>query len=242
MSQSNATVIEFFARAIVRHRFVVIASWMVISILALPWAARVDEVLSIDSEWVRPVESSQVDSFIEQVLPRAQAKIIAVVLSAPMAVDSVPFSSLVQGIAHVVGEQPYVRDVISYLDGDELNLVSSDRHTTALIATIGSEHADTVSRVIPAFRTTIRQMVDTHPLVNELEIAVTGEPALEWDVRTVSIVDARRGELRALAPTAAVLVLAFGALTAAAVPIVIGVLAITGALAALYVVGVFTPI
>lgn len=235
-------MIELFARAIVRYRFVVIASWMVISILAVPWAARVGEVLSIESGWVRPVESSQVDSFIEQALPRAQAKIIAVVLRAPMAVDSVPFSSLVQGIARVVAEQPYVRDVISYLDGDELNLVSSDRHTTALIATIGSEHADTASRVIPGFRTAIRQLVETHPLAHEVEVAVTGEPALEWDVRTVSIVDARRGELRALAPTAAVLVLAFGALAAAAIPIVIGVLAIIGALAALYIVGAFTPI
>lgn len=61
-------------------------------------------------------------------------------------------------------------------------------------------------------------------------LAWTGEQALNADIRRFSIADSRRAELRAVVPTAILLVLAFGALVAAAVPVALGVLATTLAL------------
>src|SRR5207253_2664935 len=55
-------------------------------------------------------------------------------------------------------------------------------------------------------------------------------PALDHDVRTVSAEDTERGEARVLPLTLIVLVVAFGALVAAMLPVVVGLLAITIAL------------
>jgi RND superfamily putative drug exporter len=62
------------------------------------------------------------------------------------------------------------------------------------------------------------------------EVAWTGDQALNADIRRFSITDSRRAEARALLPTALLLLLAFGALVAAAVPVALGVLATTLAL------------
>src|SRR5205807_2159084 len=64
----------------------------------------------------------------------------------------------------------------------------------------------------------------------DFDVMVTGFPALDHDVRTVSTEDTERGERRALPLTLLVLIVAFGALVAAALPVIVGVLAITIAL------------
>src|SRR2546429_8693285 len=68
------------------------------------------------------------------------------------------------------------------------------------------------------------------PGADGFEVMVTGFPALDHDVRTVSTEDTERGEQRALPLTLLVLIVAFGALVAAALPVIVGVLAITVAL------------
>src|SRR3989441_10675478 len=67
-------------------------------------------------------------------------------------------------------------------------------------------------------------------LADGFDVMVTGFPALDHDVRTISAEDSERGEQRVLPLTLVVLIVAFGALVAAMVPIVVGVLAITIAL------------
>jgi RND superfamily putative drug exporter len=76
----------------------------------------------------------------------------------------------------------------------------------------------------------VRETLSRIPRADGFEVKITGNPALDYDVRTISGEDTRRGEQRVLPVTLAVLVLAFGALVAATLPIIIGVLAITIAL------------
>src|SRR5256712_10667471 len=70
---------------------------------------------------------------------------------------------------------------------------------------------------------------------------VTGFPALDHDVRTISAEDTERGEQRALPLTLAVLIVAFGALVAAALPVLVGLLAITIALGLVTIAARYTP-
>src|SRR3989454_10472157 len=68
------------------------------------------------------------------------------------------------------------------------------------------------------------------PESDGFDVKVTGFPALDHDVRTISAEDTERSEQRALPLTLAVLIVAFGALVAATLPVIVGVLAITIAL------------
>ena len=70
---------------------------------------------------------------------------------------------------------------------------------------------------------------------------VTGRAPLDLDVRTVVARDSAEGEKRLLPLTLVILVLAFGALVAATLPLIVGVLAITVSLAIIGVIAHYTP-
>src|SRR4029077_7346374 len=100
--------------------------------------------------------------------------------------------------------------------------------TTFLIAALTPQSSrDLSTSYVPDLRTTIRDAVARVPGAAGFDVMVTGFPALDHDVRTVSAEDTARGEQRALPLTLLVLIVAFGALVAAALPVIVGVLAIT---------------
>jgi RND superfamily putative drug exporter len=72
-------------------------------------------------------------------------------------------------------------------------------------------------------------------------VAWTGNEALNADLRRFSIADSRRAERWAVVPTVILLLLAFGALVAAAVPVALGVLATTLALGLAALIGYLLP-
>ncbi len=90
--------------------------------------------------------------------------------------------------------------------------------------------SDVNRTVVPDLRETVQRTLERLPHADGFDVKVTGNPALDYDVRTISAEDTRRAEEHALPLTLAVLVLAFGALVAATLPIIVGVLAITIAL------------
>ena len=233
---------ETLARAVVRFRFFVILFWVAFAGFAVSRAARVGDVLSVEGESLRPNESTEVWDLIRTAFPRPFTNFIAVAITGPIPVDSQPFQLLVETLSDAAGREPYIDRVISHLTPGDSAFTSSDRRATFFLASVAVEHADTVTRAVPSFRSAMRRAAARHQWASQYDIQVTGEPALDWDVRTMSVEDAKRGELRALVPTAMILVLAFGALVAALLPLVIGVYAISCALAAVYFVGSVFPI
>lgn len=76
----------------------------------------------------------------------------------------------------------------------------------------------------------------------ETQFFVTGSSAVNQDFARLTEADVRRGELTALPLTAIVLVFAFGALIAAGLPIIVGILSITVTLACIYVTTFIMPV
>ena len=74
-----------------------------------------------------------------------------------------------------------------------------------------------------------------------LTVELAGGPAFYGDVQTVSEADLRRSELISLPLAALTLLLVFGSVVAAGVPLVVGGAAVVVALAAIYVVASLTP-
>jgi len=94
---------------------------------------------------------------------------------------------------------------------------------------------------VPDLRAAIRDAMGRAPGADGFDVMVTGFPALDHDVRTISAEDSERGERRVLPLTLVVLIVAFGALVAAMVPIVVGVLAITIALGLVTIAARYVP-
>jgi putative drug exporter of the RND superfamily len=104
-------------------------------------------------------------------------------------------------------------------------------------ATILSTRLDNPDPVIAAVRQTVLEAQ-----LPETKVYVTGASAITKDFLKISEEDTKNSELAALPLTALVLVFAFGALVAAGIPIGVGMISITVAMAAVFVVTQFIEV
>lgn len=219
------------ARTIVRFRLVIIAAWLVAGGLAIPRASEVHKVLSVEGQAVENSDSERASRLIHTAFPQPIADFYVVTLTGPVAIDSATYRALLDSLIRETQRQPYIRQVYSYLSTPDSNLVSADRRTTFFVAAVQAAGDSSPTDLVPSFRQVIHSTADRISWAASYAISVTGPPALDYDVRTVSKLDAQGGERKSLPFTAVVLILAFGALVAAVFPLVIGMAAITCALA-----------
>jgi RND superfamily putative drug exporter len=229
------------ARVVVRLRYAIIALWVLVAFFAFPRAGRVGEVLQVEGRSMRPTESDRVQEIIEREFEQPLAQFLAIGIDGPEPVDAPRYQRLIDQLRAAALARPYIAEVFSYLTAPDSGFVSPDRKTTFLLATFHVGDIDTSTTLVPDFRQTIRDAASRVRGSDDFAIYVTGSPALDHDIRTISAEDAKLAERRALIPAAIVLILAFGALVAAVLPIIVGVLSITCALAAVSIVGAFYP-
>lgn len=230
-----------FPAAIVRLRVFVIGFWLLAGAVALPGARRVDQVLRVSGSGLRDSESIRADRRIRRGFSQPVADFLAVTVQGPVPITDPGFGLLLDSLAAIAARQSYVTRVVSIRSVADSSLVSRDHRTTFLIAAFAVDTLTPAGERVTAFRDSIHAMHARVAPGNTYEVNVTGGPALDFDVRTVSKLDAERSELRALPLSAAVLILAFGAVVAAALPLLVGVLTITFALALVHMAASFLP-
>jgi RND superfamily putative drug exporter len=224
-------VIALPARQLVRWRGWVIAVWAVLALLFAPKATHVQRLLAVRGTAVEETESARASQLIRETFPNPIAEYVAIVVHGPVRYTHPRFEAVLDSISAALTRQPYISQVISVRSIGESTFVSADRRTTFLIAALTPSSTSDVGRtVVPDLRETVTSTLQRVPRANGFDIKVTGNPALDYDVRTISTADTRIAERRALPLTLVVLVLAFGALVAATLPIIVGMLAITIAL------------
>src|SRR5512143_3066027 len=219
------------ARLLIRFRWVVIAAWVAFAALLVPRAAHVQRVLAVRGGPERPTESSRASNLIDAAFPSPFAEYLAIVVRGPVPVGNSRF---------VAAREPSVRQVVSTRTVADSMFVSADRRTTFLLAALARERTGDITKdFVPALRDSLHAALRRLPAGAGFELMVTGSAALDHDVRTTSAEDTTAGERRVLPLTLLVLILAFGALVAATLPVIVGLLAITIALGLLTVLAHF---
>jgi RND superfamily putative drug exporter len=229
------------ARAIVRFRYLIILFWIAVAAFAVPRASRVHDVLDVEGRVIFRTEASAASRVLRDEFAQPFTHFFAVTVEGSVPVDSPAFRQAIETLAAAARAEPYIAAVHSYQDSSDPALVSADRRATFLVAAVTREHGDSSTDLTPAFRNAIHGAADRLPSSSDYRIHVTGAPALDFDIRTVSKEDADRGEARALPLAAVVLVVAFGALVAAVLPIMVGIFAITCSLALVHLAASFHP-
>ncbi|MFE9765428.1 MMPL family transporter [Streptomyces sp. NPDC005808] len=131
--------------------------------------------------------------------------------------------------------EPTVANVISYWDTDASSLTSRDGNQALVLAHIRgdeTEQADNASAIIDEY-TGDR---------NGLTVEAGGAAAVGQDVTSQVAKDLAVAELIAVPLILILLVIAFGSVVAALIPLVIGLIAIVGTFAELYVLGSLTDV
>ncbi|HET7791626.1 MAG TPA: MMPL family transporter [Gemmatimonadales bacterium] len=218
------------AKALIRWRGWVIAAWAALALLFLPRALHVQRALAVRGGLVEQTESARANDTLRTAFPAPFAEYVALVVRGPVPNTTRRFRTFLDSLTSAVQAQPYVTQVVSASSLGESTFVSHDQHITLLVAAVQPESADDSKTFVPDLRDLIARVRARLHGGAEFDVKVTGYPALDYDLRTVSGDDTEQGEIRVLPVTLVVLVLAFGALVAALLPLAVGMLAIVIAL------------
>ena len=217
-------------------------AWTALALLFGPRACHVQQALALRGSGSETTESSRGTVLLKEAFPTPFADYVAIVVHGPVRWTNARFEAVLDTLKATVERRSYVGEVISARSIGESSFVSKDRRTTFLIAALTAESThDLSASFVPDLRSVILDALARVPGADGFDVKVTGFPALDHDVRAVSAEDTERGEQRALPLTLAVLIIAFGALVAAALPVSVGVLAITIALGLVTIAARYTP-
>ena len=219
------------ARPLIRWRGWVIAAWAALALLFAPRACHVQRVLAVRGENVKSTESARANQLIRATFPNPIADYVAIVVHGPVRWTDPRFDAVLDSLSAAIARRPYISQVVSVRTIGESSFVSKDRRTTFLIAALTPSSTSDLNRtVVPDLRSLVSETMEPLPRGGEFDVMVTGTPALDYDVRSISAEDTENSEETVLPVTLVVLVVAFGALVAATLPIIVGFVAITIAL------------
>ena len=219
------------ARALVRRRGWILAGWVVLTALLAPSASRVHEVLEPGAR-IDGSESATVEALLHGPLASRFARVAVVVISGTPDPRTPAGAGALREIAEGIRHAPGVIGVISWLDLADTLFLDPTSTTTFLV--VGLDPAPKrAESLIPALRGATEHLAERQRVAfPAVAIRWTGEAALNLDLRASSARDVQRAERRILPLTALLLVLVFGAVVAALLPVGAGALAILLALGA----------
>ena len=214
-----------------RYRWLVIAFWVVVLIGVGVLAPRVGSVLT-SGFGEQDTEARQAFQILEEEGILNEAVIILVLSHESLAVQDPVYEARAQTVLSAVGGYPGVARVDSFFATGNTNLVSPDGRTTFAIAGLDISLDDVLDEV-PKIRASIPEV--------ELDVWVTGGSAIFSDINEYTGRDLRRAEIITFPVVVLVLLLIFRTVVSVAAPIAIGAMGLGITLAAIYLLGLVTP-
>jgi RND superfamily putative drug exporter len=179
------------------------------------------------------VEGSDAETVNQQLTDRFHSPFVERVV---LVIHGLPAANSEQGeqalttIAESLREEPGVSGVVSYPDLNDPLFLGKGGGTYVLIGLAPTDGP--VESLVPKLHARVNtlasQLRGQYPAVN---LELTGEIPLNFDIRKASADDVRRAESLVIPATLALLLLAFGSLVAAIIPVAVGQLAIATTLA-----------
>ena len=208
--------------------------WLAALVLAavvalLPFAFHSERHL----ETATRVEGSQAESVRQELVSRFHSpfvdRVVLVVQGLPPA-DSAEGEQALATIVAALRDQPGVSAVVSYLDLRDPIFLGKGGGTFVLVGLSSDEGPaeSLVPELHQVANSLTGQLRGRYPAV---KIELTGEIPLNFDIRKASADDVHRAESLVIPATLALLLVAFGSLVAAVIPLAVGQLAIATTLA-----------
>jgi len=179
------------------------------------------------------VEGSQAETVTQELTTRFRSpfvdRVVLVIQGLPPA-DSEEGEQALATIVAALKDEPGVSGVVSHLELRDPIFLGKGGGTFVLVGLASTEGS--VELLIPHFHerenAIANQLRNRYPNV---KLELTGEIPLNFDIRKASSDDVRRGESLVIPATLALLLLAFGSLVAALIPLAVGQLAIVTTMA-----------
>jgi RND superfamily putative drug exporter len=216
---------ERLAAAVVRRRWGIVAGWLVLVAAMAPLAGTAENRLTAAAR-VAGSESAELDEVLATRFASPFAQWAVLVLTGVPPPATPEGRAVLERAVRALNDHPQITRTFSYLDDADSLFAGAAGYGTFVVAGL-DQTADRPERMLPDLRRVSseleRALRDRHP---DATARWTGEVALNADLRDASATAAQRAEWRALPLTLAVLLVAFGALAAALVPLLSAAVAV----------------
>lgn len=225
---------ERLARISAHRPWLIIPLWAVLLLIGGFSASRIGDVLTHEQDFVDEPESITAERLLETRLrgPRVATEFV-IVRSETYTIDQPEFRAFVEGLlAQVRGLNGVVAGATSFYESANQRLISRDLHTTLLPVTLAGPYEEAPNRVKP-----LLDLIREAHGKEGFEVLTSGDGSIGRTFNEIAEHDLQRGELIGLPIALVVLVLVFGAIIAAGIPVVLALLAIALAIGAAALVG-----
>jgi RND superfamily putative drug exporter len=211
--------LETIARACARHPWRTLTAWVIV--LACAGSLTVlylGGALTNEDGFTNDPESFRATDLVNQAFPSDNySRELVIVRSADLTVDDQQFREHVQAVgARVLALGPsVVRAGIDYTTDDSPVLVSTDRHAALLIFSMPNAEDAGVANA-----QALAAAAHDASASSDFEVLVTGEGSINSDFAAAAGKDLRTGEMFGVGIALIILVLVFGALVTAVVPLI----------------------
>jgi putative drug exporter of the RND superfamily len=216
---------ERLAAGVVRGRWYVLGGWLVAVAALTPLASSVEDRLTVAAR-VTGSESAAVEEVLADRFDSPFARWAVLVLGGVPAPDTPEGRAVLEVVVRVLNDHPQVTRTFSYLDEADSLFAGAAAVGTFVVAGL-DQSSERPERMLPQLREASAEVERTiRERYPEATARWTGEIALNADLREASAKAAQGAERRALPLTLVVLLVAFGALAAAMVPVLSAAVAV----------------
>src|SRR5271154_1842874 len=213
-----------------RRRFWLAMSGFVMALALLPFSYKVERRLET-AVHIKGGESERVDLELAQRFQSPYAHRLVLVISGVPDADSANGADTLTFLTNSLRSVPGVSGAVSSLDWPDP--LFTGNNGGALIIVGLDLHDKTVEALVPILKAKAEwmegQLRSQYP---DIKLEITGEAPLSLDLQKVSADDVKHAEERVMPVTLLLLLLAFGSLVAALLPLGVGLLSISMALGA----------
>ena len=218
---------------VVRRRWIVVAAWAAILVAALPLAPRAPGALVPGGFQLEDLESARARAVLEGELGIPPSGLVLVANSNTVRAGEPVFESELAVVVERVRRAPHVVAITSHLE--DPRQVSADRRTAFEVVWFDLT-PDRSPDGVPGVRAALS------PPPAGIDLSLAGGPVFYGDIQEVSEADLRRSEVISLPLAALLLLVVFGSVVAAGVPLLVGGTAVVIALAVIVILAGFTPL
>src|SRR6266853_3681010 len=169
------------ASFVVERRWWIIAGWLILAVLVIPSASRVEQRLDVAAS-VPGSESARVQALIATRFPDAFPSYAVVVVTGGVSPVSAPGRAILVNLRETLSKLPAVSRTLSYLDAPDSAFVGPHGETYMVVGleTRGERPDD----LVPLLRSATRSVESGfHAQLPDLALRWTGEIALNYELR-----------------------------------------------------------
>lgn len=220
MAQAGFT--EKLAQTSARRPWLVLGIWALLFVVGGFLGSSISDVVTTETKLSAQPDSVKGQNLIDDRFGPDKPNEFVIVRSEDQTIDSPEFEAFVGNLtSELVALDGTVEQAANYYQTGNANQISQDGHTTIIAVTLTGEMADAEKTVEPLLHT-----VEAANGKNGYEVLSAGTGSVADTLNKTSESDLQKGEMIALPIAILVLLLVFGAVIAAGVPLLVAIVSI----------------